>query len=123
MERIFIYILLLCAFACSANDNVFFGKGNKHQISLAAGESIRRGGLEHLYTAFLIYSEPSDFSFYRQEIIWSWEDFTLRVAMIAVNTLAAFPAINITKPYWVSRRMWRWFISLISIPVLVWGLI
>ncbi|EEM3126730.1 acyloxyacyl hydrolase, partial [Salmonella enterica subsp. enterica serovar Javiana] len=23
MKRIFIYILLLCAFACSANDNVF----------------------------------------------------------------------------------------------------
>ncbi|EAY6445644.1 acyloxyacyl hydrolase, partial [Salmonella enterica] len=44
MKRIFIYILLLCAFACSANDNVFFGKGNKHQISFAAGESIRRGG-------------------------------------------------------------------------------
>ncbi|EEN7874563.1 acyloxyacyl hydrolase, partial [Salmonella enterica] len=29
MKRIFIYLLLLCAFACSANDNVFFGKGNK----------------------------------------------------------------------------------------------
>ncbi len=63
MKRIFIYILLLCAFACSANDNVFFGKGNKHQISFAAGESIRRGGVEHLYTAFLTYSEPSDFFF------------------------------------------------------------
>ncbi|KAB1418110.1 acyloxyacyl hydrolase, partial [Salmonella enterica subsp. enterica serovar Schwarzengrund] len=23
MKRIFIYLLLLCAFACSANDNVF----------------------------------------------------------------------------------------------------
>lgn len=44
MKRIFIYLLLPCAFACSANDNVF-GKGNKHQISFAAGESIRRGGL------------------------------------------------------------------------------
>ncbi|HAK8040157.1 TPA: acyloxyacyl hydrolase, partial [Salmonella enterica] len=63
MKRIFIYILLLCAFACSANDNVFFGKGNKHQISFAGGESIRRGGVEHLYTAFLTYSEPSDFFF------------------------------------------------------------
>ncbi|MDX8924084.1 lipid A 3-O-deacylase PagL [Salmonella enterica] len=63
MKRIFIYILLLCAFACSANDNVFFGKGNKHQISFAGGERIRRGGVEHLYTAFLTYSEPSDFFF------------------------------------------------------------
>lgn len=63
MKRIFIYLLLPCAFACSANDNVFFGKGNKHQISFAAGESIRRGGVEHLYTAFLTYSEPSDFFF------------------------------------------------------------
>ncbi|EAM1377569.1 TPA: acyloxyacyl hydrolase, partial [Salmonella enterica subsp. enterica serovar Saintpaul] len=26
MKRIFIYLLLPCAFACSANDNVFFGK-------------------------------------------------------------------------------------------------
>ncbi|EAV0208716.1 acyloxyacyl hydrolase, partial [Salmonella enterica] len=25
MKRIFIYLLLPCAFACSANDNVFFG--------------------------------------------------------------------------------------------------
>ena len=62
MKRIFIYIyyyfvhshvLLMIMF--------FFGKGNKHQISFAAGESIRRGGVEHLYTAFLTYSEPSDF--------------------------------------------------------------
>lgn len=71
MKRMFIYILLLCAFACSANDNVFFGKGNKHQISFAGGESIRRGGGEHLYTAFLTYMNPAIFSFYRQEIIWS----------------------------------------------------
>lgn len=48
MERVFIYMLLFFAFACSANNNVFFGKGNKHQISFAAGESIRRGGVEHL---------------------------------------------------------------------------
>lgn len=71
MKRIFIYLLLPCAFACSANDNVFFWQGQQASDLFAAGESIRRGGVEHLYTAFLTYSEPSDFFFYRQEIIWS----------------------------------------------------
>ncbi len=39
MKRIFIYILLLCAFRMFCHDNVFC-KGNKHQISFAGGESI-----------------------------------------------------------------------------------
>lgn len=123
MKRIFIYLLLPCAFACSANDNVFFGKGNKHQISFAAGESIRRGGVEHLYTAFLTYSEPSDFFFLQARNNLELGGFKAKGSDDCINILAAFPVINITRAYWVSRRMWRWFISLVSIPVLVWGLI
>ncbi|EJX7825436.1 hypothetical protein OEM09_002163 [Salmonella enterica] len=119
MKRIFIYLLLPCAFACSANDNVFFGKGNKHQISFAAGESIRRGGVEHLYTAFLTYSEPSDFFFLQARNNLELGGFKAKGSDDCSKHSGSVPCNKYNQGVLgISKD-----VALVSIPVLVWGLI